>query len=671
MIFMNIFNFSGQLTQEKRNKLYTSQFLIFLSFILFNINGCKEIEPERIVKLKTEPVTDISYTSCSAHGTILDMGDSYIKQHGFCWGTTANPTLHNENFSWDDLGKRLRPGDFSFLITELSAQTKYYIRSYVQNSEKIYYGEELSFTTLDYYLPVVSTADVTDIERYSAKCGGNVTDDGYSQVIEKGICWSTDHEPIMDVNTTTTNGDGEGEFVSTLGGLTDGTTYYVRAYARNEAGVGYGEEKSFTTLKYFLPTVFTADVTDIQLYSAKCGGNITDDGGAEIKMRGVVWDVSPNPTYLNDKTWDGEGTGSYISNLTGLSPQTTYYVRAYADNEQGRAYGNEVIFITKSITGTFTDTRDNHIYNTVIINEKKWMAENLAYLPEVSPSNIASSSDPYYYVYDYQGANVDDARASSNYSDYGVLYNWTAAMAGAESNDATPGAIQGICPDGWHLPSDSEWKELEIFLGMSPSDANLTGQRGDIGGKLKEEGTEHWNPPNTGAVNSYSFTALPGGVRYYDNSFSSLSFSGYWWTSTEYSLTYAYSRVIDYVFTSIYRNYPSKHQGLSVRCIEGQGAHLPEVITSTPENITADGAILGGIVLDDGYDAIIEKGVYFGTNTSPQFTGTKYVMGSGMGSFSADLTGLTTGMTYYVVAFATNVAGTSYGEILTFVPQAK
>jgi len=565
---MNMISSSGKLTRGNKNKLYTFCFLFICFFILIFVNGCKEIEPERIVRLKTGSVTDISYTSCSVHGTILDVGDSYIEQHGFCWGTVTNPSINNEK---TELGKKLYPGDFSSVIYDLSAYTTYYVKSFAQNTDEIFYGEEKLFSTLEYYLPILTTAAVTEIKHFTAKCGGNVTDDGYSFILEKGVCWSK----------------------------------------------------------------------------------------------------SPGPTIENDKTTEGDDKGSFISTIIMLSPQTTYYARAYATNAAGTAYGNEVVFTTKSFIGNLTDNRDDHVYKFVEINGKKWMTENLAYLPEVSPSNVSSSQTPHYYVYDYQGSNVEDAKALSNYSVYGVLYNWTAAMAGAKSNDANPGAIQGVCPDGWHLPSDSEWKELEIFLGMSPYDANLTGQRGDIGGKLKEEGTEHWHPPNTGAINTYSFTALPGGTRNYDNNFFSLSYTGYWWTSTEYDVTYAYNRILDYAFPSIYRNYPPKHQGLSVRCVEGQGAHIPEVHTSTPENITADGATVGGEVMDDGFAAIIERGIFFGTNTSPQFTGIKYIINSEEGPFSTNLSGLTTGVTYYVVAFATNVAGTAYGEIKTFVPQSR
>jgi uncharacterized protein (TIGR02145 family) len=139
-------------------------------------------------------------------------------------------------------------------------------------------------------------------------------------------------------------------------------------------------------------------------------------------------------------------------------------------------------------TGTFTDSRDNRVYKFVKIGSQVWMAENLAYLPVVSPSSDGSETSPYYYVYGYEGTNVETAKAEANYTTYGVLYNWVAAKT--------------ACPTGWHLPSQAEWSILPDFLGSF------------AGGKMKESGTSHWFSPNTEATNSSGFNALPGGYRY-------------------------------------------------------------------------------------------------------------------------------------------------------------
>jgi len=220
------------------------------------------------------------------------------------------------------------------------------------------------------------------------------------------------------------------------------------------------------------------------------------------------------------------------------------------------------------ITGTFIDSRDNTEYSWVQIGSQTWMAENLKYLPSVVGPGTGSNSEAYCYVYGYDGTSISAAKATENYATYGVLYNWTAAMNGAESSDANPSGVQGICPDGWHLPSDAEWKQLEMYLGMSETDVNSTGWRGTVeGGKLKEAGTTHWADPNAGANNESGFTALPGGYRYSNGYFNDFRYYGSWWSSTEYDTTNAWPRYLYYSGSSVDRDYDLKSMGFSVRCL--------------------------------------------------------------------------------------------------------
>ena len=210
--------------------------------------------------------------------------------------------------------------------------------------------------------------------------------------------------------------------------------------------------------------------------------------------------------------------------------------------------------IPQEAPNTFTDSRDGKVYKTVTIGEQVWMAENLAYLPSVVGPATESYTDPYYYVYGYDGTSVATAKATTNYQTYGVLYNWPAALS--------------ACPPGWHLPSDAEWKQLEMYLGITSAQADATGWRGTAeGGKLKEEGTTHWDSPNTGATNSSGFTALPGGYRGYDGKFYYLGIYGYWWSSTENDTDSAWLRSLYYNFSNVYRSNNSKDYGFSVRCL--------------------------------------------------------------------------------------------------------
>ena len=216
-------------------------------------------------------------------------------------------------------------------------------------------------------------------------------------------------------------------------------------------------------------------------------------------------------------------------------------------------------------TGTFIDPRDNQTYKWVKIGEQIWMAENLNYLPSVVGPVTESFYDPYYYVYGYDGTNVAEAKATENFATYGVLYNWSAAMAGEESSSLNPSGVQGACPSGWHLPSREEWIELGNFLGAT----SFAGYDNEAGGKLKEIGYTHWESPNEGATNETGFTALPGGIRSFSGDFSSMGSSSWYWCATGTSnLTYSWLCALHTNNNYITNTTTATEYGLSVRCIK-------------------------------------------------------------------------------------------------------
>lgn len=305
-----------------------------------------------------------------------------------------------------------------------------------------------------------------------------------------------------------------------------------------------------------VPVLTTTVVTSITHSDAISGGNITSEGGATVTARGVCWSTGQTPTISDNKTTDATGTGVFTSNISGLSPNTTYYVRAYAINSNGTGYGNTISFSTGN-ANTYTDIRDGKVYQTVTIGNQVWMAENLAYLPSVVGPGTGSETTAYYYVYGYSGTNVAEAKATANYITYGVLYNWTAAMAGIASSSNNPSGVQGACPSGWHLPSDAEWTELTDYIGGES----------DAGGKLKETDTTHWNNPNTGATNEIGFFALPGGDRAISGTYLGIGTNGVWWCATDYDATGAMYRGISHLDSSVGRSGCNKGYGFSVRCV--------------------------------------------------------------------------------------------------------
>ena len=292
-----------------------------------------------------------------------------------------------------------------------------------------------------------------------------------------------------------------------------------------------------------VPELTTTAATVISGNSAAVTGYVTSDGGASVTARGVCWSTSSNSTIANSKTTDGGGTGTFTSSITGLSTNTTYYVRAYATNSVGTAYGNEVSFTTDPLV--VSDIEGN-VYNVIRIGTQLWMKENLKVtkyndgtaIPLVTDGTEWSSlTTPGYCCYNNDAATYINV--------YGTLYNWYTVNTGK------------LCPQEWHVPTDAEWSTLTTYLGGESV----------AGGKLKEAGSTHWNSPNTSATNKTGFTALPGGYRDIYGRFGNVGNLGYWYSSTEYATDRAYHRSLNYNLSSVYRNGGFKSNGFSVRCV--------------------------------------------------------------------------------------------------------
>ena len=235
--------------------------------------------------------------------------------------------------------------------TGLKAETTYYYRMRLNMEDGKVESEKKTLKTAAYILPTVTTSEVTNISGTKADCRCNVTSEGDFTVTARGVCWSTADNPTID-DSHTVDGGGAGSFTSNITGLTENTTYYVRAYATSSAGTAYGATRTFKTTEYIFPTVTTSEVDYISAITAKCGGEVTE-GDYTVTARGVCWSTADNPTIDDSHTVDGGGAGAFISNITGLTENTTYYVRAYATSGAGTAYGETMTFETNN-PNTFT-----------------------------------------------------------------------------------------------------------------------------------------------------------------------------------------------------------------------------------------------------------------------------------------------------------------------------
>lgn len=309
------------------------------------------------------------------------------------------------------------------------------------------------------------------------------------------------------------------------------------------------DEKSGT-----LPTVDTSNPDQITFTSALVGGEVTATGFTAVTDRGVYWGITSDPKAEGTKLSIGLGIGAFSITIEGLTEKTKYYVQAYATNDEGTSYGAVASFTTGGNDGVFTDSRNGTVYPYKIIGTQTWMVKNMDFLPSVSPSTMESPMEAVYYVYDYEGEDVTAAKASANYSTYGVLYNWTAA--------------QSACPAGWHLPSDAEWKTLELYLGMDQTDIDGEGERasGQVGDKMKSR--TGW-PEGGNGSNSSGFSALPGGFTFPSGGFGNLTHQAQFWSSSEKgSLSLTWTRRLNWSGVGIERVASTWSRGYSVRCVK-------------------------------------------------------------------------------------------------------
>ncbi len=276
------------------------------------------------------------------------------------------------------------------------------------------------------------------------------------------------------------------------------------------------------------------------------------------------------PTYGTGVWHIISGTGGTVADTT--SPTSTF--TGVVDSTYSLTWtittqcGSTVDTVAISFAAGFSCGSDllyeGQSYATVLIGTQCWMAENLNVGTKINStqSGYQQTNNGTIEKYCY---NNDEA----NCAIYGGLYEWPEAMQYVTTEGA-----QGICPEGWHIATDNEWKILEGAVDsqypVGDPEWDGTGFRGyDAGGNLKEAGTSHWDSPNTGATNSSGFTGLPEGYRtYYDGSFYSLGRYGYFWSSSQYSTALAWLRYLGYNYASVYRIFTNKALGYSVRCLQ-------------------------------------------------------------------------------------------------------
>ena len=424
-------------------------------------------------------------------------------------------------------------------------------------------------------LPQLTTAAITNLSYNTATSGGAITGDGGAAITASGICWSkTNNTPTLS-DSKTAGTTASGSFTSVMNNLQENTTYYVRAFATNSVGTGYGNVVTFTTpVNITLPQLTTAAITNLSYNTATSGGTITGDGGALVTASGICWSKTNNtPTLSDSKTADTTSSGSFTSVMNNLEENTTYYVRAYATNSVGTAYGNVVTFNTPANTTqvTFTYNGATVTYGVITssVTGRKWMDRNLG------ASQVATAYDDYRaYGHLFQWGRPADGHQ---------LVNYTSRTSGAGVNGKTktlatsdvPGhstfitpdntveqngvfvydwrndqntnrwAInsQGSCPAGWHVPTAAEW-QAETGITNSNTAFNQL--------KITAAGYRYGDFDGSGRE---------GTVR------TAGSF-GYYWSSSVWPSGAGFSSYLDISSSDSHTDLAGRAYGMPIRCIK-------------------------------------------------------------------------------------------------------
>jgi uncharacterized protein (TIGR02145 family) len=479
-------------------------------------------------------------------GTIISDGGMAVTERGVCWSTHQSPTILDKKTS-DSTGV----GSFSSRIAGIERLTTYYVRAYATNSLGTAYGNQVSFTTpcidfpgIGFSFETFSPINGATEQPINTTLNWSYLRPGTGTGVIFDVYFDTSPDPATKIATNLSSNK------ITLSELDAGTTYYWKVIgweAFYPCNIAKSDILHFSTVKS-TPSVSTTGVITYTSTSATIGGYVSAEGSASVTERGVYWGTFPNSESTGTKLQIGNGTGSFSTSLSGLIPNTIYYVKGYAINSFGIAYGSQVSFNTGLSTAipTVSDIEGN-VYQIVTIGTQVWMAENLKAtryrngisIPLVTNKNAWNlQTTPRYCWY-----NNDEGTYKNT---YGAMYNWYTVETG------------NLCPSGWHVPSDTEWTTLTSYLG------------GDnvASGKQKESGITHWASPNTEATNESGFTALPEGYCSENGTFGNIGGYGYWWSVTEYDSISVWGHYLYYGYNNRSRSLLNKNFGFSVRCLK-------------------------------------------------------------------------------------------------------
>ncbi len=491
----------------------------------------------------------------------------------------------------------------------------------------------------------LTTNVATSVTNITAISGGNITSDGGTPVTARGICWSTSPNPTV-TNSTTNDGAGTGIFSSNISDLLGSTTYYVRAYAINTTGISYGNQITFITPVPTPPSLTTTALSSITSVSVATGGSVVNNGGAPITARGVVWDTLTNPLVTKNRSINGSINNIFLDTIRGLAGSRIYYVRAYATNSAGTAYGNEVSFTT--LTPVVPTVTINPIDLITNVSARSGGAISSDGGADILSKGIVWSTFP--------NPNISNSKTT----DGSGLAPFTSQLTGLLGDSVYYVRAYATNATGTGYSSQLNFTAAPAVLAtvITKAVTAITSTSATSGGTISltggaphsEKGVVYGtatNPTilNTKLVNNTvgldwvsNITGLTGNTKYYVRAYATNVIG------TSYG-------VLDSFTTS---------------------PIIPTLTTTIVTAVTQSSSISGGNISSDGGSPITARGIVWSKTVNPVL-GTPSTSTDGAittGAFTSNITNISSGITYYVRAYATNAIGTAYGsqQIFTSLP---
>ncbi len=439
---------------------------------------------ESAPEVLTVEASSVTCFTARTGGYIQNPANMKIVSRGVCWDTSPAPET-------TDFVTQEAAEDSIYVseMTNLLPGTRYYYSAFVTTRDGVVYGEVKTFTTPDLSEPEVTTIFTTVISATRASIGSQVFTDSSITIISKGFCYGESESPTLD-GLSVDNGPGEGEFILNVDGLQPGTTYFVRAFATTSNGIFYGNMLNFTT-NDTIPQVTTNEIASITDNSAVASGLVLSDGGDPVTSRGFCWSESTGPSVGDSYIESGDGSGTFMGSLTGLNPNSTYFVRAFATNSNGTVYGEELNFTTLDTTQWLLVFSDDFEDYTVGDHPSKWttrfngsdaeVSEDVAY--EGTKSFMLSSLSSWARVEAFPLDSVPDeirfeGAAYINQPDKGYFFGFGFKESGNTYRYrngigmSNTGDFRILCTDtlDW---TPQTWYKLKVELNMTNGTARL------------------------------------------------------------------------------------------------------------------------------------------------------------------------------------------------------